>query len=601
MNDVSSPPRVQAQVFLITPEGAESNCVLSEWPAVIGTGKGSVIHLSGWKAGKKHASLINQDGELWIEDAGTYSGTWINGSRVVRHGPLSFGDEITMAGYRLRVDVVAPQAARPPRPAQSAAPRPVRPAELAEVVEVGTRSSPSDLPRAGTASAAARPVQDAAVPAAPSTALAVVPGDAGEMFKWRKRVHELLLETIDLRRADLIRMTDAELKLKTTSLIREIVDNRRGEIPRELDTDRLIQEVVNEAVGLGPLEGLLGDPDITEIMVNRSDEIFIERKGRLTRHPMSFTSDRAVLGVIERIVTPIGRRIDESSPMVDARLKDGSRVNAIIPPLALKGPSLTIRKFSARKLQPQDMVAYGSVSPEMVEFLRICVVHRKNVIVSGGTGTGKTTFLNVLSNFIPDGERIVTVEDAAELRLNHSHLVSLEARPANAEGRGGISIRDLVKNCLRMRPDRIVVGECRSGEALDMLQAMNTGHEGSLTTAHANTPRDALARLETMVLMAGMELPLSAIREQIASAIDIIVQLTRFPCGSRKITSITEVTGMENNRLQLLELFRFDKRGRDAQGKVMGAFVSCDAMPTFYEDLRAEGVELDLSIFKQGD
>jgi pilus assembly protein CpaF len=344
---------------------------------------------------------------------------------------------------------------------------------------------------------------------------------------------------------------------------------------------------------------LLGDASITEIMVNRFDEIFIERAGQLQRYPMSFTSDRTVLGVIERIVTPLGRRIDESSPMVDARLKDGSRVNAVIPPLALKGPTLTIRKFAAKKLQPADLVAYGSISEAMVAFLRVCVVYRKNVIVSGGTGSGKTTFLNVLSNFIPDGERIITIEDAAELRLNHSHLISLEARPANAEGRGAVPIRDLVKNCLRMRPDRIVVGECRGGEALDMLQAMNTGHEGSLTTLHANSPRDALARLETMVLMSGMELPLQAIREQIASAVDIVVQQTRFPCGSRKIVSVAEVTGMEGGRIQLQELFRFERKGRSDQGKVSGEFIACQALPTFYDDLQEQGAALDVGIFSQ--
>ena len=296
-------------------------------------------------------------------------------------------------------------------------------------------------------------------------------------------------------------------------------------------------------------------------MVNRFDEMYVERSGRLGRHPLAFTGDRAVMGVIERIVAPLGRRIDESSPMVDARLKDGSRVNAIIPPLALKGPSLTIRKFAKRKLGAEDLVSFGAVSPAMARFLEVCVEARKNIVVSGGTGSGKTTLLNMLSNFIPDGERIITVEDAAELKLHHEHLVSLESRPANVEGKGAVPIRDLVRNTLRMRPDRIVVGECRGGEALDMLQAMNTGHDGSLTTLHANTPRDALARLETMVLMAGMDLPLAAIREQIASAVDIMVQQTRFACGSRKVTSITEVTGMESGKIQMQELFRFQPQG----------------------------------------
>ena len=310
------------------------------------------------------------------------------------------------------------------------------------------------------------------------------------------------------------------------------------------------------------------------------------------------------MGVIERIVAPLGRRIDESSPMVDARLKDGSRVNAIIAPLALKGSTLTIRKFARRKLNAADLVQFGALSPAMADFLRICVEARKNIIVSGGTGSGKTTLLNILSNFIPSGERVITVEDAAELKLAHEHLISLESRPANVEGKGGVPIRELVRNTLRMRPDRIVVGECRGAEALDMLQAMNTGHEGSLTTLHANTPRDGLARLETMVLMAGMELPLAAIREQIASAVDIIVQQTRFACGTRLVTHICEVSGMESGKIQLQELFRFANKGYAAQAnglaKVQGLFTGCDVVPHFYDELRASGHALDLDIFRPG-
>jgi pilus assembly protein CpaF len=361
----------------------------------------------------------------------------------------------------------------------------------------------------------------------------------------------------------------------------------------------LRKQVLDEAIGLGPLEELLADETVSEIMVNRFDEIYVERSGRLQRHPLTFTGDRAVLGVVERIVAPLGRRIDESSPMVDARLKDGSRVNAIIPPLALKGVCLTIRKFSKRKLEATDLVKFGSISPEMARFLEICVVARKNIIVSGGTGSGKTTLLNILSNFIPASERIITVEDAAELKLHHEHLISLESRPANAEGKGSVLIRDLVKNTLRMRPDRIVVGECRGSEALDMLQAMNTGHEGSLTTLHANTARDALARLETMVLMAGMDLPLVAIREQVTSAVDVIVQQSRFGCGSRLVTGITEVVGMESGKIQLQEIFRFHNQGYTGpNGKVRGIFTGCNMIPTFFEDLRAAGLDVDMKIFE---
>ncbi|MBC7501050.1 MAG: CpaF family protein, partial [Herminiimonas sp.] len=394
-------------------------------------------------------------------------------------------------------------------------------------------------------------------------------------------------------------MSDEMLRTETERLIRQILEAAEDEIPPELDRDMLCRQVLNEAVGLGPLEELLADESVTEIMVNRYDEIYIERAGRLLKHPMTFTGDRAVMGVIERIVAPLGRRIDESSPMVDARLKDGSRVNAIIPPLALKGACLTIRKFPSRKLGADDLVKFDAISPEMALFLEICVRSRKNIIVSGGTGSGKTTLLNILSNFIPAGERIVTVEDAAELKLHHAHLISLESRPANVEGKGAVLIRELVRNTLRMRPDRIVVGECRGAEALDMLQAMNTGHEGSLTTLHANSARDGLARLETMVLMAGMELPLIAIREQVASAVHIIVQQTRFACGSRKVTGITEITGMESGKIQLQELFRYVNKGYNGvNGKVSGYFTGCDMVPGFYEELRATGNDLDMDIFK---
>ena len=424
--------------------------------------------------------------------------------------------------------------------------------------------------------------------------------EASVPAQWRIHVHELLLLTIDLRRRDLTRMSDSELRVETQRLVREIVEGL-SELPATVDRDDLASVVLDEAIGLGPLENLLRDDSVTEVMVNRCDEIFIERAGRIERHPYAFSSDRAVHGVIERIVAPLGRRIDESSPMVDARLKDGSRVNAIIPPLALKGPSLTIRKFARKRLCIEDLIALETLSGPMATFLEMCVSHRQNIIVSGGTGSGKTTFLNVLSACIPPAERIITIEDAAELQLYHPNLVSLEARPANAEGRGFVSIRDLVRNSLRMRPDRIVVGECRGGEALDMLQAMNTGHEGSLTTLHANSPRDALMRLETLVLMAGDALPLAAIRDQIASAVDIIVQQTRFACGSRKVTSITEVCGMEGGRIQLQEIFRFQRAGRRDDGRVTGAFEACDCIPSFYESLRARGESVNLDCFRRAD
>ena len=381
-----------------------------------------------------------------------------------------------------------------------------------------------------------------------------------------------------------------------------------GAVVSRSERTQVVQEVLNEMKGLGPLEPLLSDPNVSEVMVNAFNMVFVEKKGKLELSEVKFRDDQHVLQTIEKIVAPLGRRIDEASPMVDARLKDGpaagSRVNAIIPPLALKGPCLTIRKFSADPFSINDLINFGTITPEGAQFLDACVKARLNIVVSGGTGSGKTTLLNVLSGFIPPDERIVTVEDAAELQLRQPHVVTLETRPANVEGKGQVTIRDLVKNTLRMRPDRIVVGECRGGEALDMLQAMNTGHEGSLTTLHANTPRDGLARLETMVLMAGMELPLAAIREQIASAVDIIVQQTRFACGTRLVTHICEVSGMESGKIQLQELFRFANKGYAAQAnglaKVQGLFTGCDVVPHFYDELRASGHALDLDIFRPG-
>lgn len=402
---------------------------------------------------------------------------------------------------------------------------------------------------------------------------------------------------MDLRRVDVRNMDEDELRRITQALIAEIIASDTS-IAADIDRSRLAKDLLNEVVGLGPLEDLLADPSVSEIMVNRFDEIYVERKGRLTKADIAFSTDQAVMGAIERIVAPIGRRIDESSPMVDARLKDGSRVNAVIPPLALKGCNITIRKFSKNKLVDQDMINYGSVTKEMMQFLKIAVDQAANIVISGGTGSGKTTLLNVMSNYIPDDERIVTVEDAAELQLAKPHLISLESRPPNSEGKGAITIRDLVKNCLRMRPDRIVVGECRGGEALDMLQAMNTGHDGSMTTAHANTPRDCIARLEVMTLMAGLDLPLRAIREQIASAVHMIVQQSRFPDGSRKVTHITEVTGMEGDIVQLQDIFLFKQDGYDDQGKIKGQFVATGNIPDFCQELARRGIPVDLSIFQ---
>jgi pilus assembly protein CpaF len=362
------------------------------------------------------------------------------------------------------------------------------------------------------------------------------------------------------------------------------------------ERQKLFEEVHAEIQGFGPIEPLLQDPSVSEIMVNGPNLVYVERQGKLIKTGVEFENDEHVLRIIDRIVSPLGRHIDESSPMVDARLPDGSRVNAIIPPLSLVGPTITIRKFAKIPLTVDDLIRFGSMTPELAEFLKACVIARLNIIVSGGTGSGKTTLLNVLSGFIPDDERIVTIEDAAELQLQQEHVVGLESRPPNIEGKGAIRIRDLVINALRMRPDRIVVGECRGAEALDMLQAMNTGHDGSLTTGHANSPRDVLARLETMVLMAGMDLPLRAIREQISSAIDVIVQQSRFRDGSRRITNVTEVQGMEGDIIVLQDVFVFEQMGEEA-GKINGRIKPTGIRPRFMTKLEDANIHLPPSVF----
>ncbi|NOR82246.1 MAG: CpaF family protein, partial [Ardenticatenales bacterium] len=362
---------------------------------------------------------------------------------------------------------------------------------------------------------------------------------------------------------------------------------------------RLFEQIVAEILGLGPLEPLLADDSITEVMVNGPKNIFVERDGKIERTNASFESDEHLMRIIDRIVAPLGRRIDESSPMVDARLPDGSRVNAVIPPISLVGPTVTIRKFSRIPLTIQDLIGFGSITPEAVEFLRASVTARINILISGGTGSGKTTLLNVLSGFIPNDERIVTIENAAELQLRQEHVVTLESRPPNIEGRGEITTRDLVINTLRMRPDRIVVGECRGAEALDMLQAMNTGHDGSLTTAHSNSPRDSLARLETMVLMAGMDLPMRAIREQIASAIQLVVHEERMRDGSRKVVSITEIQGMEGDIITMSEIFAFEQTGVE-DGKVIGRLRPTGIRPKFIKQIQAAGIMLPPAIFGIG-
>jgi len=381
-----------------------------------------------------------------------------------------------------------------------------------------------------------------------------------------------------------------------SQLLLQAYQNTRVQLPNTI-RDQLFHDILDELLGFGPLQPLLDDPEITEIMVNGPKSIYIERKGKLTKTNVTFEDDQAVVRIIEKIILPLGRRIDGDSPTVDARLPDGSRVNAVIAPCAIDGPSITIRKFQKNKLSVQQLIQYGSLTQNMADFVRACVISRLNVIISGGTGSGKTTLLNVLSSFIPEDERIVTIEDAAELKLLQEHVLRLETKPANSEGRNGVAIRDLVKNSLRMRPDRIIVGECRGGEALDMLQAMNTGHDGSLTTLHANTPRDALSRLETMSLMSGMDLPIKVLREQIASAIDLIVQQTRLKDGSRRVTAITEVAGMEGDTVVLTDIFKFEQTGVAQDGKVLGDLKPTGIRPLFTPRLEASGFKLGPEVF----
>jgi pilus assembly protein CpaF len=419
---------------------------------------------------------------------------------------------------------------------------------------------------------------------------------AGSFFDLKTRVQNKLLSeldpSLDISRTDEVRRTILDL-------FEQILSEENIVLSRP-EKQRLLDQITAEILGLGPLQSLLEDETITEVMVNGPRNVYIERKGKIHRVPVTFESSEHVMRIIDRIVAPLGRRIDESSPYVDARLPDGSRVNAVIPPISLIGPTLTIRKFAKNPITIENLIQFGSITPEALQFLKACVEARLNLVISGGTGSGKTTLLNILSGFIPSDERILTIENAAELQLRQEHVVTLESRPANIEGRGEITIRQLVINALRMRPDRIVVGEIRDDAALDMLQAMNTGHDGSMTTAHSNSPRDTLARLETMVLMAGMELPVRAIREQVASAIDVIIHQERLRDGARKVVSITEVSGMEGDVVTTTDIFAFEQTGIE-NGKIMGRLRPTGLRPKFMERIEAAGIHLPPSIFGIGE
>lgn len=551
----------------------------------IGRSEENLVVLQGWTIAARHATIREDADGVFVKVLSSRAAVRLNGKAVKDEaGPITNTDVVEIGDYRIRVlsesrgEAAVPASAPVPAPAQQ---QPVR------APSTGSVQAPESSPPASAGPE--------------STSLARTEDAPPDIAVWRGKVHAALVRQMDLRRLDVHKLSDEELRARTSELIDWVMEKEFSDLPKSINPRMLAKQVLDEAIGLGPLEALLDDETVTEIMVNAADMIFVERDGRVVKSDVTFTNDRAVISAIERIVAPLGRRIDESSPMVDARLKDGSRVNAIIPPVALRGPSISIRKFAKRKLEGRDLISFGSLDDAMLRFLQIAVREKKNVVVTGGTGSGKTTLLNILSNFIPDNERVVTIEDAAELKLVQPNLVALEARPANLEGKGMIAIRDLVKNALRMRPDRIVVGECRGGEALDMLQAMNTGHEGSLTTAHANSPRDAISRIEVMVLMAGMDFPMTVVREQICSAIDLIVHQRRFPCGSRKVTHISEITGLESGTIQLQDIFTYQVRTYSGpNGKVVGDFAATGAIPEFMEELSNRGVQIDLGMFRKG-
>jgi len=524
----------------------------------VGSDEDCHVRLSHRDVDNRHAILTIRPDGCWVEDLEAQGGTFVDGTRIQGRKEVRPGQLIGIGPFVLIIKADAHAAAAP----------------------VST----------------VKPPEPAAVPPpAASVMLPVAETDARRSIK--QQIHSELVERLDIKRLSASRINKEELRDRALKTLRDIVTDVSARLPEGMEPEALIREIYDEALGLGPLEEFLADPEVTEIMVNGYNQVYVEKKGKLIPSRKTFLDNESVLAIIERIVSPIGRRIDESQPYVDARLADGSRVNAIIHPLSLVGPCLTIRKFSKVPFTDQDLIRFGTFTPAIAEFARMCVLLRKNIVVSGGTGSGKTSLLNVLSSYLPDSDRIVTIEDAAELKLRQAHVVRLEARPPNIEGKGAITIRDLVRNALRMRPDRIVVGECRGGEALDMLQAMNTGHDGSLTTVHANTPRDVISRLETMVLMSGMELPVRAIREQVAAAIDVIIHESRMSDGSRKVVKVTEIVGLEGDQITMQDIFEFKQTGVAADGRVIGQFKPTGAVPTFIEEVKSRGLTINRSMF----
>ena len=563
------------EIVIHQPGGTDGVAKLESGAYLVGSGSECHIRIARPEVSSRHAQFIVHDNRLTVMDLGSRNGTFSGeGVSFYPNDPYDVpaGSVIRVGRAEILVRIAAAEPKREPATGASRSP-----------VAAGGPSLPAQEKE---------PIPVLEISGVPERYRAAV-------REIKRQAHRELLARLNLKKLAVSGVSQEELARQAGAMIREILSQLTVPLPPELPMAVLEKELIQEAIGLGPLEYLLERDDITEIMVNGPDQVYVERGGVLYRTDTSFADNNQVLSAIERIVSPLGRRIDESSPMVDARLPDGSRVNAIIPPLALSGPTVTIRKFSKKPFTASDLIRFGSVSADIVRFLAVCVAVRKNILISGGTGSGKTTLLNVLSSFLPNRERIVTIEDAAELQLHQEHLVRLEARPPNVEGRGAVTIRDLVRNALRMRPDRIVVGECRGGEALDMLQAMNTGHDGSLTTIHANSPRDALSRLETLVLMAGFDLPLRAIREQIASAIHIVVQISRERDGSRKIVNVSEITKMEGDVITMQDLFAFRQTGYDAENRITGVFEPTGGVPTFLEEITRAKLDLDIGMFSR--
>jgi pilus assembly protein CpaF len=561
---------------------------------IVGSGGSCHIQISRPEISNRHAQLVLKDNILKVMDLGSSNGTQIDGEPVAANElfEVAPGSAITIGRAEIIVKGLESEELKS------------KDKELKEKIAAGKaemKSAEKAVEKHNSAMSAERPKIDKhGKDKIPALIISGVPENMRQLVQEiKKRAHMELLKRLNLKKLALSGITEKDLENKAKDTIKEILSELSIPLPRGVDIETIERELVPEAIGLGPLEYLIERDDITEIMVNGPDNVYVECKGILYRTDTAFADNSQVQAAIERIVSPLGRRIDESSPMVDARLPDGSRVNAIIPPLSLTGPSITIRKFSKTPFEVSDLIKFGSLTKEMAQFLDVCVKVRKNIIISGGTGSGKTTLLNVLSSFLPNRERIVTIEDAAELQLHQEHIVRLESRPPNIEGRGEIAIRDLVRNALRMRPDRIVVGECRGGEALDMLQAMNTGHDGSLTTIHANTPRDALSRLETLVLMAGFDLPLRAIREQIASAICIVVQINRERDGSRKVSHISEITKMEGEIITMQDIFVYKHEGWDENNRIIGHHAPTGNIPTFMEEIERAKLNLDIGIFSR--